>query len=27
VLQQIPYHPLTHAGMKTFYDDSLVFDK
>ena len=27
VLQQIPDHPLTHAGMKTFYDDSQVFDK
>lgn len=27
VLQQIPCHPLTHEGMKTFYDDSQVFDK
>ena len=27
VLEKVPFHPLTQAGMKTFFDDSKVFDK
>ncbi|KPK75290.1 MAG: hypothetical protein AMJ79_11730 [Phycisphaerae bacterium SM23_30] len=27
VLEQVPFHPLTQAGMKTFFEDSKVFDK
>ncbi|MBN1846344.1 MAG: hypothetical protein JW810_11715 [Sedimentisphaerales bacterium] len=27
ILRQIPHHPLTEAGMKTFYSDSQVFTK
>ena len=27
VLVKIPYHPLSEAGMKTFFDDSKVFDR
>ena len=27
VLENVPFHPLTQAGMKTFVEDSKVFDK
>ena len=27
VLEQVPFHPLTQAGMKTFFEDSQAFDK
>ena len=27
ILENIPFHPLTQAGMKSFFDDSQAFDK